>query len=107
MVRKYGKPLKKAKLLELTVKCFLHELQDEEDVSLPSSTGATVGGDGSETEDRIVYLQRRNEINTRLQARLLVRNVRWWRSGRLATRVSVVVSLIPAALSCFTVNEYC
>lgn len=62
--------------------------QDEEDVSLPSSTGATVGGEGSETEDRIVYLQRRNEINSRLQARLLVRNLFW------AVRVKGVIRFL-------------
>ena len=56
---------------------FLIELilQDDEDVnSLPSSTGATVGGDvtGAEADERILYLQRRTDRNSRLQARLQV-----------------------------------
>jgi hypothetical protein len=57
---------------------FVHSiLQDDEDVnSLPSSTGATVGGDvtGAEADERIVYLQRRTDRNSRLQARLQVIN---------------------------------
>ena len=58
---------------------FFDTRQDEEETnSLPSSTGATAGGDvggAGDTDERIVYLQRRTERNSRLQARLQVQCV--------------------------------
>jgi hypothetical protein len=55
-------------------KHLIYPQDDEEVNSLPSSTGATAGGDGGgiDSDERIVYLQRRTDRSSRLQARLQV-----------------------------------